>query len=233
MINDIDVNDKAGFYDKFIKAFKSPSFGALPKKEVELLVLRLLIEAGVFREKIDSYSLSRELCIPVSKARTLYYEYQLRNSEYNTNYIIGLLKTAQVVIVDKKAVIQIGVDSLFIKNQLEATIKELNDYPDYSFNKDILRFSTYTYLEMLRRFSDEEQINQIEEGVLKAVKESLKDNGYKPKSKAELFNIFLEAAISAAGKETGKLTVDLTFGCFDGGTGLIYKNIKDLLSKQY
>jgi len=229
VISEIDIANKADFYDKFIKAFKSPSFGALPKKEVELLVLRLLIEAGVFGEKIDSYILSRELCIPVSKAKTLYYEYQLRNCEESTNYIIELLKTAQVIIVDKRVVIQVGVDSLYIKNQLEATIKELNDYPDYSFNKDILKFSTDTYLKILSKFCDEQQIEEIEEEILKFIKESRNDNSYTSKSKAELFNIFLEEAIRAAGKETGKLTIDLTFGCFDAGSNLI-NNIRNLIS---
>jgi len=226
-MKNISDDQKVKFYDKLIDSYVSPSFGALPKKEVEILVLKLLIEAGVFGEKLDTYTLSRELCIPVSKAKSLYYEYQLRNSEYNPNQIIELLKNAQIILIDKKAVIQIGVDSIFIKNQLEALIKELNDYPDYSFNKDILKFNVETYINIINKLSNEDHIKEIEKEILSAVKLMTQDQSYIPKTRTELFDLFLVEVIKATGNEFGKTVIDLTFGYLDGGIRFVSEIIKN------
>jgi hypothetical protein len=89
-----------------------------------------------------------------------------------------------------------------------------------------------TYLRILQKFTNEEQIKQIEEGVLETVRDLKKDKTYQPKSKIELFNLFLEQAIKSAGNETGKLSVDLTFGALTGGLPEIkkfYQLSKDIL----
>lgn len=64
--------------DAFLTAYLSPAFGALPKTEVELLVLRLLAQLGAVPDRPTIYELVSNLKVTRAKARRLIYEQELR-----------------------------------------------------------------------------------------------------------------------------------------------------------
>ncbi len=209
------TNDKKiAFYDQFIDSFTTPSFGALPKKEIELLVLRLLVESGFFGDKFDSYTMSRKLRIPVNKAKNLFYEYQLRFTDDSNDLIIELLSKAKVSFQDKRPIIEIEVDSLFVRNKFESLVRDSNGIVDYSFNRNILKFNTDTYFSILEKIYEKQKIDSLIKQITAVINSEAKEHEYKTKSKEELFDIFIASAMKTAGKESVKIIFDLSFGGF-------------------
>lgn len=64
--------------EEFLTAYMNPSFGTLPKTELELIVLRLLAQIGAVPERPTVYELISGLKVTRSKARRLIYEQELR-----------------------------------------------------------------------------------------------------------------------------------------------------------
>lgn len=59
--------------DDFLTDYFKPAFGALPKQEVELLVLELLSALGAEEVRPSTYDLVSKLKVTRSKARRLIY----------------------------------------------------------------------------------------------------------------------------------------------------------------
>ena len=57
--------------DRFLIQYLNPAFGALPKQEVELLVLKLLVDLGAVDARPSIYELVSKLKVTRTKARRL------------------------------------------------------------------------------------------------------------------------------------------------------------------
>lgn len=211
-MNEISDSQKIRFFDEFVKSYTNPSFGVLPKKEVEILVLKLLIEAGMFDKEVDSYSISRVFNIPITKARSLYYEYQLRYAEDDYSLVIKNLYKANVMIFNKRPRIFLQIDSIFIRHKVEYLIRDSNEMVDYSFNRNILSFNSDAYFMLLEKLVNKEEANRFENSIKTQIGINLQEEVYRSKTRAELFDIFLEEAVKAAGREGVKLVLDLSIG---------------------
>lgn len=73
-----DVYFKAA--DQFLNAYMTPAFGALPKGEIDLLVLQFLESVGYVDPDASTYDLISKLKVTRSKSRKLIYERELRRS---------------------------------------------------------------------------------------------------------------------------------------------------------
>ena len=73
-----DNRDAAEALERFLKAYLTPSFGALPKREIDLEVLGVLIDIGYLSGEPTIYELISKLAVTRSKARSLLYDRELR-----------------------------------------------------------------------------------------------------------------------------------------------------------
>ncbi|WP_219625941.1 hypothetical protein, partial [Vibrio parahaemolyticus] len=64
----------------FLESYMNPAFGALPKNEVELMVLDILEKIGAVDSEPQIYELVSKLKVTRSKSRNLIYERELRRS---------------------------------------------------------------------------------------------------------------------------------------------------------
>jgi len=95
----MNINDPKNFSQKFITKFLGNGFGAVPKREVEVYVLYLLLEDGQFVNRdgeFDYHEMSLSLRISETKVRDLVYEAELK---YTT---IGSFEKALVDLIEKE-----------------------------------------------------------------------------------------------------------------------------------
>lgn len=219
--------NKARLFDELIAEYCAHSFGALSKKEVDLLVFRLLIDTGAIDLSDGQQSISRTLRIPISKVKSLIYEIQLRDERCDNAWfrreVLAALQHARFHIEGKRQEIQLGIESPMLRKELEAAIKKQNSFADYSFNSEILRIDFNVYASLLEQLiTDQNDRTKLEA----AIKAALKKQREEVLSWKELLNAFLKGAAGKAGEEI----VDLTFGYFTGGATHFLKTAKSLLS---
>ena len=227
MKSNLSTQAREKFFNEFIEGFLHPSFGCLPKKEIELLVFRLLIDAQYFGESPSMQSISRELRIPLSKVKTIYYEMQLRTVKYTDESfrhdVLLKFQNARIYQVDKKIKIEVGIDDPLLRNEIEAKLKILGDFPDYSFNREIIRFDVSTYALFIEKFMNEEQLIELQSKILSQLKPEDRPKSY---TFSDLVNLFLLEFFKEAGKESAKNIVNLSWGLTTGGITTVISFVK-------
>ena len=125
----------------FLESVTSPAFGALPKSEIELLILELLIEVDSVSSDPSEYELVSKLRVTRSKARKLIYERELRRSSPD-----DLDKMMKEVL--KRPLIQksgdlfiLEVENPLVSDHLRAATKRLGFVSDGSFQPSIVKLS--------------------------------------------------------------------------------------------
>ncbi len=140
-VRDALLDDKvaAQFGRGFINAYAATAFGTLPKSEIDLQVFSLLVELDIVEINRASYRIARALNITPTKARSLLFQFQLRNiSEDETDYEIMLAITAARYWRDGDK-LSFGVTSPLVKAAVSAKMEEKGVFADVSLSGNILR----------------------------------------------------------------------------------------------
>jgi hypothetical protein len=144
----MQLNDPTKFAVQFLERFMANGFATLPKREVEILVMHLLLQDGIFGndpEDIDHHMLSLQLKLPESRIRSLMYEVELKYGQQPDPIegIIGLIEKGRYEIAGTK--VKFSVHSPLLKQYLEYEIRQLDGVSDGSFGKHIVTLELNTF----------------------------------------------------------------------------------------
>ena len=176
---------KGAFVDKFYEIYLKKSFGTFNKSELEELFIYLLSEYGNLK-KLSNFQISIALQIPESRVRTIMYRSQLKYEEYSEEKI---RKDFFSILVKKKydikprgnndQEIRITIEQQYLKQALEAKIKEEGDVIDGNFCKETLVLSPEAFSDLMLSFFARNEVediqNELQEELDKAGKNTIKD----------------------------------------------------------
>lgn len=169
--------------NNFLQRYMSPSFGALPKLEVELLVLDLLEDIGAISTAPGVYDLVSTLKVTRTKARKLIYDRELqRLSESDLDdRVKEILKRPLIEKAEKQFALE--VENPLVSDHLRARIKKLGYVTDGSFSPSIVRLSLDAVVALIQDYlseQDQENVRQalIDAGAPNASFEALVDHAY-------------------------------------------------------
>ena len=123
----------------FLKSYMEPAFGALPKNEVELIVLNVLAKLKAIDEEPELYEFVSKLKVTRSKARGLIYDRELRRSseEELNEKVKSLLK--RPLIQKNGDLYVLEVENPLVSDHLRSKVKKLGYVSDGSFSPNIIR----------------------------------------------------------------------------------------------
>jgi hypothetical protein len=124
---------------KLLQKFLEPAFGALPKSEIELLVLGALEEVGAITKESGVYDLVSSLRVTRTKARNLIYERELRRlspAELDTRVKL-LLKRPIILKFGDQFVLE--VENPLVSDHLRSKVQLLGHISDGSFSPNIVK----------------------------------------------------------------------------------------------
>lgn len=123
----------------FLKSYMTPAFGALPKNEVELIVLNVLEKLKAIDTEPELYDLVSQLKITRSKARGLIYDRELRRSSEAEldEKVKSLLK--RPLIQKSGDLYVLEVENPLVSDHLRAKVKKLGYVSDGSFSPTIVK----------------------------------------------------------------------------------------------
>jgi len=134
----MNLNNLSQFAELFIIKFLENGFGALPKRELEIYVMHLLLTDGQFKSEgqdIDFHEMSLVLKMTEAKVRNLIYEVDLKyEPQFNFKAELLSLIEKQKIVVDKdKDVIKFAIHSPLLKQAFEYEVRKLNGISDCCF----------------------------------------------------------------------------------------------------
>ena len=124
--------------DDFLIQYLDPAFGALPKQEVELLVLKLLVDLGAVGVRPSIYDLVSKLKVTRAKARRLIYDRELRSrtSEELDNDVRTILR--RPIIQKRGDLFALEIENPLLSDHLRAKIQALGHVTDGSFSPNLV-----------------------------------------------------------------------------------------------
>ena len=195
------------FAGHLAEGYLTPAFGARSKSEIDLLVFTALIKAGVIDPAGPLYELSRTLNVTPARARSLIFNWQLRDPGLRNDLGALLREALQKTRFSKDGtLLTFGIESPLLKEEVIARLKAKGVFADTTFSRDIVRMPIEAFAEFLDELIDPETKKQFIERLTKD--KQLKDKSFKAIA-SEVLGKLGEKVAGEVGKE---LAADIVGG---------------------
>jgi len=198
----IEIKNPNQFSERFLTKFLENGFGALPKRELEVYLLHLLLEDGQFRnenEAIDFHEMSLALKMTETKVRNLVYEIELKYQQpINFSHALIELVEKQCYEVDKsRRAIKFSIQSPLLKQAFEYEVRQLAAISDGSFAKQVVTISEVTFSKLLNRLYGD----KVDDEMLARVQSELNLEPGTQNARTRLFELFVAEFVKESGKK--------------------------------
>ena len=214
------LNNSEKFAEEFIQEYLRDAFGCFNKKEIELLIFKIILKDQGMYYNFDKFKVSKLLKISETKVVSLYRELQLRDEDFNDIWfekeLKKLLENSKLELSTEKIILQ--VNNPFLKLKIEEFFNSNGVIVDYSFNKNILKINVDAFIYLLKEIIEKEELDKIE----KLEKDKFNN----------LMKIALENFVKGAYSQAGKKVVDLGSIVLTGGIESIISFVNSYIKKE-
>ena len=216
-----DTLDHEAFAKAFLAAYLENGFTTMTKREIDLLVLRLLVShsEGVSWENPPSaFDLSQELRVKRSRVRSMMDELSFRLMADGAQARKRLKKIIEDRIREEgdnlfeAGRVRLQIEDGFLREFAKELVQKDYGIVDSSFNTSIIVLSGDKFLALVFEVMPEAPRAKIEQE-LNRHRDELHAT-----SEKRLFRLFIEQAVKGAGTEGGKQAVRLGVTALSGGT---------------
>lgn len=178
----IEINNKTLFTNELKKLYLDSNFGSFNKSELEELFIYLLWEYGNLK-KLSNFEISIALHIPESRVRAIMYRSRLKYCEYSEanvrNDFFDILSNKKYEIVSrgkdsKESDICITIEQQYLKEALEAKIKEAGKAINGNFYKETLVLSSEAFSNLIVSFFPPGEVEAAQKELKKKIKKAEK-----------------------------------------------------------
>lgn len=151
-----------------LERFLDPAFGALPKSEIELLLLGALEEVGAVSTEPGVYELVSKLRVTRTKARNLIYERELRRltpAELDAR-VRNLLKRPIIQKSGDQFVLE--VENPLVSDHLRSKVQALGHVSDGSFSPSIVKLPLDAVVALIELYIPENQRAPVKAALIAA-----------------------------------------------------------------
>lgn len=154
--------------ETFLTRYLTPAFGALPKAEIDLLVLNLLEDMGAINNDSGVYELVSKLKITRSKARNLIYQRELRATT-SDQLDLRVRAILQRPIIQKAGdIFVLEVENPLVADHLRAKLQSLGYISDGSFSQSIVKLSLDAITALLESNLTEKERTEVRKALIAA-----------------------------------------------------------------
>lgn len=151
------------FVDDFLDAYLTPSFGAMTKRETELLVFTLLYKHGAFGPRPDIQQISRALRVAPARVRSYLRDMDLRDTTIDEAWFKREVKQllARVKADAQGKHVILGVERDIIRAEIVERIKLLGSTPEFGNNRELLVIDFATFGAFVAELASPEEIERL------------------------------------------------------------------------
>lgn len=198
----IQVTNADDFVREFIKEYLADGMGAIPKHEIDILVMNLLMKYGELAYK-SNYELSILLQTTESRIKRLRYEARLKyppDEDYVRREFLYVLGRAQFELdkkdgadISKMKIIFVLEDN-FLRYAIQGKLKEQGMFADTSFNSELVRIECGSLVSIIQQLYGKKVAKEFQEG-FQTLNQPESGEGMKA-FKAVMFKFILDTAQS-------------------------------------
>jgi len=212
--------DKEKFTEEFLKAYLQDGFTAMTKREIDLLILRLLVdhkEGWSWEDPPNAFEMAKALKAKRTRLRSMMDELSFRNQTDDE----GAKAKLRRIILDRVGpdsdatfdggTVRLQIEDGYLREFAKSLVQEDLGIVDTSFDRSIMTLSASKFLGLVGTLISEDTRNHMEA-------ELAKHRDQLPKNEKQgIWRIFLESLVKSAGTELGKKAVKLGAAALTGG----------------
>ena len=148
--------DRARFADIFLDTYLRGGLGTLPKREIDLLVLRALIVSSTTDTtqealaKADSFYLGRECCVRASRMRSMLDELRYRNPPTDEDLRAQLRgQLAKGERIADGTTVRIQIEDALLRDYARKVVRDDFGVVDSSFDRTVVALSPAKFLALV------------------------------------------------------------------------------------
>lgn len=139
----------------------------MSKHDLDLLMFDSMVKMGVISKTPTIYDVMRDLKVTRSKARTLIYEYQLRNTQDEDQLreqLRELIKTPLISTISQNVCLE--VDNPYLVDFIRNELKRLGFITDGSFHAELVKMSTDAFAALYENVLSDESKRGIKKRLI-------------------------------------------------------------------
>ncbi len=170
IVDDLDETVCRDALKAILAGYCSPAFGALPKREIDLLFFELLYSVGVIGPGDSLYTLMRDLRVTRPKARALMFEREVRRATADSGQLDAELRTllGQARFVKDGTYFVMEVENPLLQDHLREHVRKLNYLTDTSFNPQLVRVPVEAVTALSAKIIPDQEQEAIRKALVKA-----------------------------------------------------------------
>ena len=182
-----------------MEEYLAGGLGRMQKRDIDILMLHLLIQDGQYKFPDEIFKAARELKLTETRVRNLYQEVQLRYQQLEEKEA----KAALVKLIEKGSFEFNGSRFVFIVRDpmlgqyFQEWVASVDGFTDSSFNSNLVSIDKDVFLKVLKKIS----VQQFGEFPAEA------GNFNEPNNRPGVLKLFVEEFAKSAGQEAGKMSV--------------------------
>jgi len=218
--------DAAAFANAFLEKYTAVGFGALSKREVDLLLIHLLQEHLPGFRSMTDFDAALTLRTTKRKIRGLRDEVSFRDAsnEVSLNIILRRELTRAEVLPSEHGTVKVQLDDAVLRGYAEKVVRSEFGIVDSSFNSAILQLSGEKFLLLCLTVLTPDECTQVE----RTLEEFRRDLPGAEGFHGSLFAQLRRAFVSGAGQQAGKLCVSGAMALVTGGASIFLDNVEPL-----
>jgi len=158
------IKDTKGFVSDFLQEYLSDGIGAKTKREIDILVMNLLMNYAGLADK-SNQELSILLQAPESKIKSLRYEARLKyppDADYVKREFLYILLRYQPDFARGKIIF--AIEDEFLRHAIQGQLKSKGMFADSSFNTEIVRIDRNSLEIVIGELYDEATAKAFHDG---------------------------------------------------------------------
>ena len=178
----------------------NPALGALPKRELELLVLEALVMVGYLDSEPMVYDMVQRLRITKSKARSLLYDRELRRLDTSDLDEMAIEALKKPLLQSQGYAIALEIENPYLADHIRNRVNSLGHVSDGSFSPSLIRLSASAAASLVNSY--------LSTGDRKKVTKALAKVGGQDKSVTGLMTKVIAGAASAVAGKAGEAAIN-------------------------
>lgn len=213
---------------ELLDAYLEPAFGSLPKKEVDLIVLKALEDLGYLNKEPSLYELVSKLRVTRTKARNLIYDQDLRRLD-DISLDIRVKEALKTPLLQKQGdLFVLEIENPLVIDHLRSKLQQLGHASDGSFSPSLVKISIGAVAALIEDYLTKSQ--------RKAIQKSLTKAGVPDSSLQGMIKSTIKAAAKKVAQDSGEALVekasDYISPVIDGSADQVFKMIGGLFPKK-
>jgi hypothetical protein len=193
------------FTKEFINEYLGRGFGTLSKRDIDVLVLHLLIKYKYFGDEFDYFKASKLLKISEARVRSIYSDVQLRYEQYTENeaksMFIELFESMRFERT-KTGKYRFIVRDPLLRQYFEEWVASVNGFHDSSFNPNLVVVSRDVLEQVMGVLAVDKSLNDIKAEMPKEINNEIGKEG----TIKGYIKRFLDSYVDTLGTEAAKGT---------------------------